>query len=374
MASKPTIQSGSKSFGTATNITIARGVDPGFDTAVDVTKTILIRGITGGGFQVIDNNIRSALTDGDTITFDRQGATTGQTIYWSLLTFDTGVTVQHVTASIVSGSTTASVAITGAGSGGRFVISGGNKTAGIFPSRYAVHWRIASDLQVEASCATSTAADVVDAACQVVEWDNATVQPIAITESWSGTTRDKTIAVVDATKTFVFGTTRLNSPSMGDSSCIFSLPNTTTLRLTRGGTNGTVYTGTIYVVSVESGVNVQYAPTTHVATTQVNYTLSSSVVLTDTVLNMGSSTNNWWLGAASEPQVGRLFGRPELTSTTNLRTHQSGNGTASFSTQVIEFTNPPSTVTNPARLSSGTNGSPLRLVTQQGVGSPIVVR
>ncbi len=340
MASKPTIQSGSKAFGTATSITIVRGTDAGFSTTVDASKTILLWSQQGGGgTATADTVIRGVLTDGNTITFDRTGTGTGVTIYWQLITFASGVTVQHKTATILGNgsATTGTATITGAGSGGRFIIANGLTSASTTTLRSAVRWRITSDTEIEASCQGTDASNAVNAACQVVEWDNATVQTVTISESWSTTTLDKTISTVDTGKTMVFGTGRISTvDNRLANSSIFSLTSTTNLRLTRGGTAVQTITATVYVVSIASGLTVQYAPTTHTASATANATISA-VTTADCALHIGSLFDNWSTGSTAESQVVRQFGYPQLTSTTNLRTTQNGSGTVSFNTQVLEF-------------------------------------
>jgi hypothetical protein len=342
MASKPTIQRGSKAFGTATSITIVRGTDSGFDTTVDATKSILLWSLrTTNTGTASSNRVRATLTDGDTITFTRIGTGTVVTVEWQLLSFATGVTVQHRTATIPADgtSTAATASIDAAGSGGRFIIPGGATATGIpDPTTWGVRWLFASGTSIEASRHAASASIETVAACQVVEWDDATVQTVDIAATWAATTRDESISTVDASKTLVFGSSRISSNAAQDLAQTFSFPNSTTLRLTRNGSTSRTFAATVYVVSIASGVGVQYIDATIANAATTGDGTASAVTVADTALHVANLQNNWPLGRAVASNLDRSLATPELTSTTNLRmTRGVATDDVGFTTQVIEF-------------------------------------
>lgn len=374
MASKPTIQKGSYTItnSQASSWTIARGVQSGFDTTVDATKTILLVSYDGS-VAGVPSKLRWQLTDGETITIDRgtSGVGTNLTciINWTLISFSSGVTVQHKTATIASGSSSNTVAITEAGIGGRFIIANGAGLAGS-PSvgEWTSRWLFNTDTEIAVS-RSSTSANALITACQVVEWNNATVQSISMTsETWATTTLDKTITSVDTSKTLIFGSGFLTTNGPADMNVTFSLPNTTTLRLNRTGATSRIYNATIYVVEVDSGISVQYIDTTLSAVT-TNTTSISTVVEEDTVLHTTSLQNNWPSGNTSETDIRRWLGRSELTNATTLTlTRNNGTGDIIYTTQVVEFL-PSEVNTQP----SANSRIPTSRMTIGTVGSRIIV-
>lgn len=136
MAATPTIQSGQITLAASgTSVTVDQGVDSGFDTAVTTTQTILLwtarSADTSGSF----GTIRGVLTNGTTITFDRNNTTTADAIIeWQLISFSSGVVVQHKTITVAAASASGTVAIDAASiGGGRFLIHGGTYTSGLQP-------------------------------------------------------------------------------------------------------------------------------------------------------------------------------------------------------------------------------------------------
>lgn len=377
MASKPTIQRGFGGIGnTFSSQTLVRGTASGFDTTVDPTKTLLfVTSRTGDeGF------LRAVLTDGDTITVTRQNGNGQQLDYvWTLLSFAEGVTVQHKTATIASdgAATTATAAIAGAGSGGRFIIPSGLVSATISTVRSAARWRFTSDTEIEVSCASTDAVNTVAAACQVVEWDNATVQTISwAAETWAATTTDKALSpAVTVASTAIFGSAFVSNDNRDELSAAASLPDTTTLRLTRAGTASVTLTGTFYVVSFAGGVDLTRVASVHTASSLVD-TAVADVPIADGFVQFQSIWNGVSHGVTTQFADSRSTVQAWKNSSTNLRT-QRGSTTGNVTANVTIWTLSEALalpITNPARLSPGTNGSPLRLVTQQGVGSPIVIR
>jgi hypothetical protein len=347
MAAKPTIQLGSKAFGTNTSITIARGTDSGFDTTVTTTKTILLWSLRGtGGIADAAVPVRGVLTDGDTITFDRTGTTTGLTVDWQLVTFATGVVVQHVASTIATSTSSKTETINAASIGGaRFIVPGGQLHTGVAVSGYAfVRWRITSSTQVEVSRA-SAGVETTTASCQVVEWDTATVEPVdwSVVATSTSTTADKTITAVDLDTTFVVGSGFHSNNGFTNGTWVPTLENTTTLRLTRVGTGSGNLSATMYVVTIPTGLNVQRpaAALTGVASLDVDIT---AVTTADTALFL-ASTGLWSSGANASSNFNRYPGSVTFVDTDTIRIQKNSTDNVTFAPQVLEFVQVGPTIT-----------------------------
>lgn len=321
----PTIQRGSKLLGdTLTSMTIVRGTDSGFNTTVDPTKTILLtsyRSASADANYVRAFSLQRELTDGDTITITRNLATSdgsGVTVQWALLSFASGVTVQHKSlASSALGSGTISLSAVDLSK--TFIIQGGVTHDSAFTDRAWVEWSLSDTTTL--AWARGTTASNVTAACQVVQYDGCSVQAVPV--SWSGNTSattDTTISAVTVAATALFGSMRIStSNDLVSASHVASLTSTTNLRLTRSGTVSLDGHATVYVVSFTDGsVVARYAPVHSAGTATVDTTITA--VDTSVTASIDASIGPPSAGIAASTSYGRMCGTNEFTSTTTLRT------------------------------------------------------
>lgn len=381
MASTPTIQSGQITIPAAgTSVTVGRGVDPGFDTTVTTTKTILLftfRINEAGG---VGPTVRGVLTDSDTITFSRNSYTTQDCIIeWQLVSFATGVVVQHKAITVNAGNASGTVAIDAASiGGGRWLIHGGTYTTSTSSRDY--NNRVVFDSTTQVSANRTNTTTQLDIAVQVVEHDEATVQTILFSRTaTTSLTEDEPISAVTTANTAVFASSQHSAAETPNvTKYDLSFNSTTVLRATRITGTSTNLTITAYVVSFADGTTIQHVPNLHSASAISNTTITAVVLARTCVTKLDTGSGLSWSAVTSATIAQRGSGTRLLTSTTNLRTEKPSAATdVTFNSQVIEFAEGAPAglpITNPARLSPGTNGSPLRLVTQQGVGSPIVIR
>lgn len=341
MAATPTIQTGQITLAASgTSVTVDRGVDSGFDTTVTTTQTILLwtarSADTSGSF----GTVRGRLTDGDTITFDRNNTTTADCIIeWQLISFSSGVVVQHKTITVGAGSASGTVAIDAASiGGGRWLIHGGTYTSGTQPRDIQARVIFYSTTQVSANRTTTTSQ--LDIAVQVVEHDEATVQTITATRTGTtALTEDETVSAVTLANTAVFGSMQSSINSTPDAwKYDLSFTSTTNLRLSRITGTSTNLTATCYVVSFADGTTVQHIASVHSGATQDNTTISAVVLARTAVsrLDLGSGMSMSNVTTASTMQRG--YGTRLFTSTTNLRTEKGVLTTdVTYNSQVIEF-------------------------------------
>ena len=342
MAATPTIQRGQITIAAAaTSVTVDRGVDSGFDTAVVLTETILWpatwRANDASGTV---GTIQGVLTDGNTITFRRNNATTADGIIeWCMSSYASGVVVQHKTGTVAAASASQTVAISAPSiSGGRFVLHGGTYTAGT-QSR-DINTRVSLNSTTEALVSRTTTTSDVEVAFQVIDYDTATVQTITFSRTGTtATTEDETISAVTLANTAVFGSSQ-HSANVGPPEWKYDLSftSTTNLRATRITGTSTNLTITAYVVSFSDGTTIQHVANLHSASVTDDTTISA-VVLARTVvskLDVGSGLS--WAAGVTATIASRAAGTRLLTTTTNLRTEKASSTTdVTFNSQVIEF-------------------------------------
>jgi hypothetical protein len=331
----------------ASSVNVVRGTSAGFDTTVDPANTILLfshRHNTDGSGEG-SKMVRGRVIDGDTLTFDRGGTAQIVTVEWQLLSFTSGVVVQHrdVTIAADGTATTATSAISAASLGGeRFIIANGSApSASAGNMRHAGRWRFTSTTEVEASVNSTSASITVGLACQVVEYVGATVQAVDIsTATGASQTIDTAISSVTAGNTLVFGSGRINNDAPDRAIYHASFPDATTLRLTRNSsTSGQTLTATIYLVSFTDGTGIaRYAPAHADGTATVDTTITAVTASKTGLVTSNATMNGWMAGISAATALGRITGTAERTSTTNLRTTKGVATTATtFGVQVVEF-------------------------------------
>lgn len=344
MATLSLKQSGTKTLASASSsMTILRGTDTGFDSTVTAGSTILIvtyRAASGAGSATINWE----LTDGDTITVSRTSTTGDIVVYWTLLSFSSGVTVQHKSISLGVSSTTATVAVTAVTSGKAWIISGGvNHSSAGTPTRSWGKWEFDSTTLIRVTRQFQDGSDSAVYKCQVIDYDNCTVQ--TVTGSLSGstaTTDDKTITSVDTAKTALWGTMESNSATyILDHYWDAFLTSATNLRLERNGSGSITLSYVVYVVEFTGTESVQSNAVSHAdATSTVNttitaVTLAQSVAMMTGVCHRGMSSGRSATNVNSEQ---RHIVSSELTSTTNHQSVRSNNsGAQAYHSQVIQF-------------------------------------
>ena len=323
---QPTIQRGTKDLGdTLTSMTIVRGVDSGFDTTVDPTKTILIvRWRTAGVDAEIQQsyNLRRVLTDGDTITIDRGLATSdgvAVTVEWALYSFASGVTVQHKSFS-ASASVSGTIAVTSVDTATTFLIDSGNATSAGTGERSWLEWNLASTTSL--AWARGVASGNVAGACQVVTYDDCTVQTVSVNlDSTANLDNDVTVTSVDAAATAIFGSMKLTSGSSSEQELSARLTSATNLRLTRSITTApTTLRATVYLVTFTDGTTVQHFSPAHGSGTATVNTTVTSVDAAVTMVSMACIANGLPAGRGGSAAYGRVMATAELTTTTNLQT------------------------------------------------------
>lgn len=341
MAATPTIQSGQITLAASgTSVTVDQGVDSGFDTAVTTTQTILLwtarSADTSGSF----GTIRGVLTNGTTITFDRNNTTTADAIIeWQLISFSSGVVVQHKTITVAAASASGTVAIDAASiGGGRFLIHGGTYTSGLQPRD--IQNRVIFDSTTQLSANRTTTTSQLDIAVQVVEHDSATVQTITFSRTaTTALTEDEAISAVTLANTAVFGSMQLSINSTPDAwKYDLSFTSTTNLRLSRITGTSTNLTATCYVVSFTDGTTIQHVANVHSGATQDDTTISAVVLARTAVSKLDVASGMSFSNGVTASTMQRGCGTRVFTSTTNLRTEKGVLTTnVTFNSQVIEF-------------------------------------
>lgn len=341
MAATPTIQSGQITIAAAaTSVTVDQGVDPGFDTAVTTTQTILLFTWRANDASGTVGTVRGVLTNGTTITFDRNNATTADCIIeWQLVSFSSGVVVQHKAITVNAASASGTVAIDAASiGGGRFLIHSGTYTAGT-QSR-DINSRVQFDSTTQVSANRTTTTSQLDIAVQVVEHDSATVQTITFSRTGTtATTEDETISAVTLANTAVFGSSQ-HSANVGPAEWKYDLSftSTTNLRASRITGTSTNLTLTAYVVSFTDGSVVQHVANLHSASTTSNATITAVTLARTVVTKRDVGSGLSWAAVVAATIASRGAGTRLLTSTTNLRTEKASATTdVTFNSQVIEF-------------------------------------
>ena len=342
MAATPTIQSGQITMAAAaTSVTVDRGVDPGFDTAVTPTNTILWpatwRANDASGTV---GTIQGVLTDGNTITFRRNNATTADCIIeWCMSSYASGVVVQHKVITVNAASASGTVAIDAASiGGGRFLIHSGTYTSSTSSRDYNA--RVIFDSTTQLSANRTNTTTQLDIAVQVVEHDSATVQ--TITFSRTGTTaltEDEAVSAVTLANTAVFASSQ-HSANVGPAEWKYDLSftSTTNLRISRITGTSTNLTLTAYVVSFSDGTAVQHVANLHSASVTDDTTISAVTLARTVVTKLDVGSGLSWAAVTAATIASRAAGTRLLTTTTNLRTEKASATTdVTFNSQVIEF-------------------------------------
>lgn len=346
MASIPTVQRGTKTFGASATLTIVRGTDSGFDTTVDTSKTILRVTVRTTEVTIARMMCSWTLTDGDTITVTRGSATGTPIVEWELISFATGVVTQYETVTFGTGNTVATSAISAASlGGGRWIIPCGQSLSGGGTlSQYPVRWLIDSSTQISANRGLTGGATV--ASCIVVEYDDATVEVVSHTLSSStDLTVNKTLTTpVSLTGAAVWAgvSDGTGLTSINDLSWVAHLTATDTLTFVRGV--GTSMSGTLlaYVVSFNDSTLVQrltMAQANTVGTT--SSTLSPAVTTARTMTALNGAFMPQFGSSADAAAIDRMLATIALTSTTNADTIRAdANNATTFYGQAIEFNGP----------------------------------
>lgn len=264
----PRIQYGTKDFPNgATSMTIVRGVDDGFNTSVDASKTIMMMSAYTSAPDANNPAYYSLvweLSDADTITITRATATSGTelvNVRWELITFDYGVVVQHKFFSFTSGQLSGSASIDAPSlDGGRWIITKGVTCTTVAPERRAIRWKFDSDTQISATRWESGTA--ITTACQVVEYSAASVQTIEGTlTATTASTENVAISSVSPNKSAIFGTMYVATDGASNTNTHWNMNFTspTNIELTRFGTGNVDIVYTIFIVSFNDNTIVQHS-------------------------------------------------------------------------------------------------------------------
>jgi hypothetical protein len=325
----------------ASSVNVVRGTSDGFDTTITPSLTMLFfstrHGTDGSG--EVSKMVRGRVIDGDTLTFDRGGTAGTVTVEWQLVSFASGIVVQHRAATVAVDTTEITASIDAPSLGGaRFIIPGGvAPSASTGTTRMAVRWDLQDSTTARARVNSTSASITVACACQVVEYPDAVVRVAEYaTTTGTGTTLDIAISSVDTSKCVVFGSASVSGDTNAGTAYGFSLPDSTTLRLTRGAANNLTLNATCYVVQLPDASIAPYAAT-HTATGTVNTTITAVTLARAAVVN-GNLLNGWSVGRGTEVNLSRITATQKFTTTTNVETIKgSATGNVDYDLQVVEW-------------------------------------
>jgi hypothetical protein len=342
MAALSAIQSGTKQMAAAAaSITIVRGTDTGFDTTVTPGSTILLltyRAPTANGWN--HGNIRWYLTDGNTITVERDSGSTDGTVdvEWVLLSFTSGVVVQHKQVTIANAASTNTAAISAVTLAQSFIVPGGVKHGQNSPAAALGEWKLDSTTQISVTRAGTTGAS--DFACQVVDYTGCSVQVAnpALAAS-TANTATATVTAVTIANTALIGSCKVDGGYPSAALFEMYLSDTTTVTVTRDDAydEAVTMTSTVYVVSFSDGTEVRWPGTTALGGTNPVNTTITAVTVAQSVpafaaIGMSGRSNS---GAGSANHYNATAG---LTSTTNVACNRATtSNTLTVRIQVLQF-------------------------------------
>lgn len=208
MASGCSVQSGSKSISSGTTsgtVSIS---------TITTTKSFLVFTVkqadTSGGNVQGSLNVEGYFSSTTQITFERSASASAIVIEWFVVSFSSGVTVQHGYVDNVAGSDV-DVTITAVTVSKAFAIVSSRGHFDYMLNRendLTAHITSTTNLRLRTGSPSSPWAN--RCRWQVIEYDNASVQ-LAEDNFTSGTTEETAITTVDTTKTFIAPTSRDNS-------------------------------------------------------------------------------------------------------------------------------------------------------------------
>ncbi len=309
---------------------------------VDTSKSILIFSVSVDDTDPSDVLIAGYFSATDRITFLREGTGGDAMIYFQVVEFSSGVSVQHGVSTVNSATYNETIPATTYQKS--FVLSSMMNVGGTFGSDdgYAAYLTSATNLQIR--CDGSG----FDVYWQVVDYDSCTVQ--LSSSNMSGTSSTGTIATsVTTTKTMLINGHRNSGNVNADDLPRTVLTNGTTITHTRNGSASTLNHVT-QVVEFTDLTTVIHGSTSfgsgdgnRVATVAAGGLDSSVVVCQGNLGRQGSTAYN------SNDNMSYGWFRYQLSSTTELNIVRDNTGsTAEATWQVIRFeydqTDPPSTV------------------------------
>lgn len=374
MATLYKVQRGSKTMasGNAT-LTITQGVDPGFDEAVDQSKTLLF--VTVRTTALTFNRIvtcRWSLNEaGDTITVTRSGTGAALDIEWELWTFSVGVVAQYVETVQISPITSTTMSISASSlDGGRWIIPSGNSIGSdLIYNRGSARWLFDDETTVRATRDFSTSTPTYNAI--VVELDTATVQSASIGAfTLTASQYDIPISAIDISNSVVWGSYSSITSGTGLTMGLQSqLTSPTNIRLHRGATDSKNFTIQVYIVTFnDPAIRVQHFVSTHLSGSGIVDTPVSKKQLQLTGTKLNGIYNNPYLGVVVQSTNQPTIGTVSLIESRSVRTTMGipSASTSTFYGSVIQFNLP---LTDKAFMGS-TGQNPFTL-TQSPVGNYI---
>lgn len=272
MASIKTVQSGTASF-TASDTTITATI-----TAIVTAKSFLMFSLSGtNSTEYVDNIVRGTITNTTTLTFKRQYARLTVQVEWFLIEFSSGVTTQQIYQSDVQ--TTSNVTITSINTSKSFSLCSHLIYSVVLRDSEIVsnYIQSATNLRLE----RTACGDQIDTDCQVIEYDNATVQQVSKALASGDTSNTSTITAVTLAQTFtLFSYKATSSAASGEprNYWISELTNTTTITYTRN-TSSQAHTTRDYVISISDSIAVQRGKKSFTSTdTSLTQTISAVIL------------------------------------------------------------------------------------------------
>jgi hypothetical protein len=311
-------------------------------TSVDLTKSFLLFNYTKlGAASPGKDLIRAQLTSSTQITFNRVSTVEDVTIYWQVLTFSSGVTVQRGTTSYGHATNTDfNVTITAVDASKSIAISsfsciGDNTDDQDFPQTY-LSSATNVNIHTNSADASSRAVD-----WQVIEFNNAAVQTGTFSMTSSEATKAATITTAAANKSFVIASYLFEDsftyrPNRTDIRSRFT--STTQVTFDRN-VSGYIITGRFAVVTFNDQTMVQGGTVSFASgDTTKDVTLGTAVANTSNSSILGGYFGHVQSSYVADDSPAPSLLTTELTSTTNLRfTRFSSGYTTDGSYFVIEF-------------------------------------
>jgi len=329
---------------TASSDTVDRGVDTGFDTTVTVGKTVLFWGTNHTATTYDDGWLAGELTDGDTITFTRNGTSGAVVIRWWLVSWASGVKVQHKSITLTGVSSNTGTIDAGNGDGRFLVPSGALGTSITNNARIYCTLSITADTTV--TCTRSQTSGNVTQYFQVVEYDGCTVQELThtITTDTNTTVTDAITAVAATTNCLIIAMVQGSFTVDGMDGMFWTadFQDTSNVDFVRTLGDSTTSTFIYFVVEFTDGTVVQRNAG---SLTNTNATLNTTISAVDTArsvaLMSGVGPNPFQTGRSattSSAAFDRNFVTNELTTTTN---HAAVRGDSAndqnYISQVVQF-------------------------------------
>lgn len=314
MAVFKSIQEGSLSGWTGNNTTIPI-------TAVDTTKAFVKCSyrIENGDPQNYLLNFQ--LENSTTIRLKRYNAGTAMTIFWQVIEFDSGVTVQRGSRNM--NSATENVSISSVDTSKSFPIISFLNLGTQLSQEDLVQAYISSSTNLELKAYSS--GSTVEVQWQVIEYDNASVQ-VVHDHIINAQNTNATITAVDTSKTFLVGSLSTNvAPTGADDIPAWFLSSSTNVQFYRYNTASDTLRATVYVVSITDNISVQRGFN---QITSGNTTVDESVTAIDTArtLLLGGSLFHTWGTANNGDDISTVSAFTfEKVSSTLIRATRANN-------------------------------------------------